>query len=80
MKLPEEEILRAIVNLQGSPNWEKVVVWLRESRDQANMTLYENTVFNAGRAAELQDLIQNIDTAREKHDEIQRQRNLGQIK
>jgi hypothetical protein len=67
---PDEEILSAILNLRGDPRWEKVLTWFDASLSYAEKALVENTVFNAGRVAELADLEEKIDTAREVLDQI----------
>jgi hypothetical protein len=61
-----EEILNAIVSLQGNPNWETIFSWIKGSRDSAVRALYENTVFNGGRVSEIQDMIDKINSARGK--------------
>ena len=77
MKSLDENTLRAIVDLQGNPNWEKIFSWIKASRDFAIKALNENTVFNSGRVAEIQDIIDKVETAREKYDQLQVQKNLG---
>ncbi len=64
MQRPDEETLNAIVSLEGDNRWEKVHQWIKDSHNQAVKDLIGNTIFNAGRVAELFDLIGKIDTAR----------------
>lgn len=64
MKRPDEDTLRALVALQGNPNWERVLFWIRETYNQAMANLGENTTFNAGRAAEIHDFLKNVHESR----------------
>jgi len=67
---PDEETLRALVSLGGDPRWEKVRGWFKKSLVSAEKALGDNTVFNAGRVAEVADLSEKIDTAKEVLDQI----------
>jgi hypothetical protein len=66
MQTPDEDVLRSFVNLENNPNWERIFAWIKRSRDIANRALYENTVFRAGGAAELQDFIDKVESANDK--------------
>ena len=72
MQRPDEEVLNAIVSLQGDPRWEKVYKWFVESEHQAMKELHVNTIFNGGRSAELFDLLVKIDTAKKELDIIRK--------
>ncbi len=74
MKTPDEDVLRSLVNLEGNPNWERIFAWVKSSRDIANRSLYENTVFRAGGAAELQDFIDKAESAKTKLEQVKAQR------
>jgi len=74
MQRPDEETLSAIANLGGDPRWEKVLLWIQASLNYAESVLGENTVFNAGRVAELSDQKKKIETARETLEQIKAQR------
>lgn len=65
MQRPDEEILRAIVSLENDPRGVKIFEWFRASLDIAEKALHENTVFNAGRVAELADLVRQCVEARQ---------------
>ena len=67
---PDEETLSALLNLRGDPRWEKVREWFKASLSYAQKALADNTVFNGGRVAELADLEEKIETAKEVLDQI----------
>jgi len=64
MQRPDEEVLNAIVSLEGDVRWEKVHHWFLVSLAQAVKELGTKTEFNAGRVAELWDLGDKIRTAK----------------
>ncbi len=72
MQRPDEEILNAMVSLTGDNRWEKIHQWIKDSHHQAVKDLVSNTIFNAGRVAELFDFISKISTARRDLEEIRR--------
>ncbi len=80
MQTPDEDVLRSLVNLEGNPNWERIFAWIKRSRDTANRALYENTLFRAGGAAELQDFIDKVESAKTKLDQARAQKALDQMK
>jgi len=68
---PDERTLLAMESLRGNRDWEIVVEWFRKSLGQVfieqgmfsqDMARYP---FNAGRNAELKELVNTIDKARE---------------
>ena len=61
---PDEETLRAIVGIEGNPNWETIMRWINDSVWQIHRELGSNSIFNAGRIAELMDLQNKIASAR----------------
>lgn len=61
---PDEETLRAIVGIEGNPNWDKIMAWINDSGWQIHRELGTNSIFNAGRIAELLDLQNKIASAR----------------
>lgn len=61
---PDEETLRALASLGSTPRDEVILKWFRDSHDAAMKSIGDNTVFAAGRAAELYDILKNIQTAR----------------
>ncbi len=71
MVKPDERTLSAIESLRGHRDWETIVKWLRESLNAVfaeQGIFYADTaryLFNAGRNAELTDLIRKIENARE---------------
>jgi hypothetical protein len=67
---PDEETLRALVGLGGDPRWEKVKAWFKKSLVSAEKALGDNTIFNAGRVAEVADLNEKIETAKEVLDQV----------
>lgn len=70
MQRPDEEILRAIVSLENDPRGVRIFEWFRASLDIAEKALYENTVFNAGRVAELADLVRQFVEARQNLEQL----------
>jgi hypothetical protein len=73
---PDEKVLRAILSLEGNPNWEIIRHWFRESLGEVfldqgvyvpELTKYP---FNAGRNKELKELVNHIDKARESLEKI----------
>ena len=61
---PDEETLRAIVTIEGNPNWEMILSWINNSVWQIHRELGTNSIFNAGRIAELLDIQNKIASAR----------------
>lgn len=64
MQRPDEEVLNAIVSLEGDIRWERIHQWLLNSLTQGVRELGVNTIFNSGRVAELWDLNDKIATAK----------------
>lgn len=64
MQRPDEEVLNAIVSLEGDVRWERIHQWLLNSLTQGVRELGVNTIFNSGRVAELWDLNDKIGTAK----------------
>lgn len=67
---PDEEILRALASLGSTPRDEIILKWFRASHDAVMKSIGDNTVFNAGRAAELYDILKHIQTARANLDQL----------
>jgi len=61
---PDEETLRAIISIEGNPNWDAITKWIDDSLWQIHRELGSNSVFNAGRIAELLDIQNKIASAR----------------
>ncbi len=61
----DEETLKAIINIQGNPNWERILWWIRESynREMSQLGGPDNS-FRSGMAAQLHDLLKNVHEAR----------------
>ena len=72
MQRPDEEILNAIVSLEGDTRWERVHQWFLGSLVHGMKELGSNTVFNSGRVAELWDLNHKITTAKKELDVIRK--------
>lgn len=70
MQRPDEETLRAIIRFENDPMGAKVFEWFQNSLNIAEKSLYENTVFNAGRVAELADLVRNFVEAKKNLDQL----------
>ena len=60
---PDEETLRAIVAIEGNPNWDMILLWINDSIWSIHKELGVNH-FNAGRIAELMDIQHKIASAR----------------
>ncbi len=70
MENPDEDVLRSMVNLEGNPNWERIFAWIHRSRKSATLSL------RAEAAAELEDLIDKVEGAKAKFEDIKRTRDL----
>lgn len=77
MKPLDDDTLRAIADLHGNPNFEKIRKWIRESRKEAIKA--GGGDFNFGRAAEIQDMEDAIDSAREKYEDIEKLKKNPQV-
>lgn len=68
---PDKQTLQSIESLRGNRDWENVMTWLRKSLGQIFIecgTFSPESArypFNAGRNAELREIINAIDKARE---------------
>ena len=72
MQRPNEEILSAIVSLDGDVRWDKVRLWIKESHYSAIKDLPMNPNFHGGRVAELFDMMNKIETAKKELDALRK--------
>ena len=67
MLKPDEEITRAIMNLNGNASWERIIKWIEDSlTDQSKKNLWldgENTHKGQGMGLELDSLLKYITNA-----------------
>ncbi len=63
----DENVLRAIVSLEGDVRWEKVKKWFEESKSDAidRARFPGDFGYNAGMLCEIYDLCEQIEKARE---------------
>jgi hypothetical protein len=73
MITPDEEILKAILNLEGNPNWEVLrKKWFRKSLSET--TGAHEAPYTKGMQDQIISLIDTIDGARELHDLVVRRK------
>ncbi len=69
MLKPSEDILRALVSLEGKPDWKEICEWLRDSLIQQsiqnNKSQGDATRIIQGRNQELEEILNYADKARE---------------
>lgn len=66
MQRPDQDTLKAMVLLEGDKRMEKILKWFDNSyRQIMKKELGERVEFNAGRAAELFDILDTLENARE---------------
>jgi len=72
----DEETLRAIIGIQGNPNFERFLWWLRQSfqmeLDAMDFTSGDQGAYRAGAVQQLHQILKNIHDARANLDSFSR--------